>query len=107
MKYVNLTPAWAAVLPMWLMMYRQAITGDCTNPSLIRANAEAEFKRMADAADRCNSLIRGLREQGFDDAKLTEVINLGKMLQSADALIEHEADVDEMARHNEGLAPDA
>lgn len=59
--YIDLTPTWSAILPTWLMMYRQAITGDCTNPSLIRANAEAEFKRMAEAADKWNAHCKELQ----------------------------------------------
>lgn len=58
METIDLTPTWEEILPMWLMMYRQAVTGDCTNPSLIRENAEKEFRRMAQAADKWNALCR-------------------------------------------------
>jgi hypothetical protein len=52
---IDCTPTWAEILPTWLMLYRQAITGDCTNPTLVRENAEKEFRRMAEAADKWNA----------------------------------------------------
>lgn len=55
MEYIDLTPTWESILPTWLMLYRQAVLGDCTNPTLIRENAEAELLRMAQAADRWNA----------------------------------------------------
>jgi len=45
------------------MMYRQAVTGDCTNPSLVKANAIAEFTRMAEAADKWNALCAAKKEE--------------------------------------------
>jgi len=62
MRYVDCTPTWRAILPTWLMMYRQAIEGDCSNPDLIKANAIAEFERMADAADKWNAHCKTMKE---------------------------------------------
>ena len=59
-KYIDLTPTWAQILPTWLMMYRQAVLGDCTNPDLVKANAVKEFERMADAADKWNAHCKAL-----------------------------------------------
>jgi hypothetical protein len=57
-KFVDLTPTWQQILPTWLMMYRQAIAGDCSNPDLIKANAVSEFESMALGADRWNALTK-------------------------------------------------
>lgn len=79
MKYVNLTPRWAEILPTWLMMYRQGVTGDCSNPTLVMANAKAEFVRMAQAADNANDLIAFVREsEGWTDEAIKGAISIGR-----------------------------
>ena len=55
---IELTPSWQDILPTWLMMFEQAILGNCTNPDLIRANAKQELRRMAQAADKWNAHCR-------------------------------------------------
>lgn len=69
MKYVNLTPRWTEILPTWLMIFEQAITGDCTNPDLIRSNTKEELRRMAQGADNFNDIVAGLRfcEEATDE----------------------------------------
>lgn len=57
-EYIDLTPTWEAILPTWLMMYERAILGQCDDNDLVRANAEKEFKRMAEAADKWNEVCK-------------------------------------------------
>lgn len=64
-QYIDLDPTWQEILPAWLMLYRQAVLGDCTNPSLIRANAEAELRNMAKAADNWNEHCKALQAGEF------------------------------------------
>jgi hypothetical protein len=66
-EYVDMTPTWRAILPTWLMMYKQAIEGDCTNPDLVKANARAEFFRMADAADQWNKHVAEVKAMEATD----------------------------------------
>jgi len=60
MKFVDVTPTWVAILPTWLMMYRQAVLGNCANPDMVKENAVGEFTRMAEAADKWNAHVREL-----------------------------------------------
>lgn len=55
MEYIDLTPTWEEILPTWLAIYRAAINGQCDDPLTVINNAEKEFKRMAQAADRWNA----------------------------------------------------
>lgn len=80
MEYLNITPTWAEILPNWLLMYREAVRGHCADNERIIDNAEAEFRRMAEAADRWNEYCK---------------------------MVDAVAGVDEMERVNEGLHPDA
>jgi hypothetical protein len=96
MTYVDLTPRWTEILPTWLMMYRQSITGDCANPELIRKNATDEFRRMAEAADKFNDLVAFLTSsQGnFDAEYIKNAIELGRNIAAAKCEVEHdESDV--------------
>ena len=64
MRYIDVTPTWAQILPTWLMMFEQAVEGNCTNPDLVKANARAEFFRMAEAADKWNAHLNTLKTEG-------------------------------------------
>lgn len=55
-QFVDVTPKWSEVLPTWLMLFQQAIEGDCSNPDLIKSNVRGELRRMAKAADQWNEL---------------------------------------------------
>jgi hypothetical protein len=55
-QYIDMTPSWVEILPTWLMMFEQAVEGNCSNPALIKDNARKELRRMAEAADRWNKL---------------------------------------------------
>ena len=63
MKYVDVTPRWVDILPTWLMLYRNAIEGSCTDPGLVRSNAVTELTRMAEAADKWNEHVRSLEQE--------------------------------------------
>jgi hypothetical protein len=90
MKYVNLTPRWTEILPTWLMMFEQAITGDCTNPDLVRANAKEELRRMAEAADKWNDIVAALRARGWSDETFESVLENGRALNETARTTEHE-----------------
>ncbi len=73
-QFIDLTPRWTQILPTWLMMYRQAVKGECTDPALIKANATAEFTRMAEAADRYNDLMAWMRAQGWSGPRIESIL---------------------------------
>lgn len=86
-RHVNLTPRWTEILPTWLMLFEQAVTGNCMNPDLIKDNAKQEFRRMAEAADRYHDLLAGLRKQdaGYnDDEAIKRLLTLGRKVQEAE-----------------------
>lgn len=60
---IDLTPTWVQILPQWLFLYEQAILGKTKDNETIRKNAEIEFKRMAEAADRWNDHLRSQLEE--------------------------------------------
>jgi hypothetical protein len=84
MKSIDCTPTWSAILPMWqLIISRSCRTINRRGPAPIDGDGNfqrfwAEMQSMAAAADKWNSYCRQL---------------------------EDEADVTEMQRVNEGLAP--
>lgn len=55
METIDLTPTWEEILSTWLFLYREAVIGRCDNPAAVIENAEKEFLRMAQAADRWNA----------------------------------------------------
>jgi hypothetical protein len=78
MKYIDLTPRWVEILPTWLMMYRQAVEGDCSNPDLILNNARDEFTRMATAADNYGDLIAWLKLDGWSNEQIGIALAAGR-----------------------------
>jgi len=83
MQYVNLVPRWTEILPTWLMMFEQAVTGGCTNPDLVKDNTKQELRRMAQAADNFNDLITYLRSSktlDWDDEMFENAIQIGRSL---------------------------
>ena len=92
--YIDLTPTWKQILPTWLMMYGQAVTGDCSNPDLIKENATTELKRMAEAADNFNDLVTYLRQSdtlNWDDEMFANAISIGRSLQETERTTVKEA----------------
>lgn len=90
-QYVNLTPRWTEILPTWLMIYRQAINGNCMNPDLQLKNAREELTRMAQAADNYNDLVAGLRVSLLmNDTTIGETIKLGRKQQEIARTTIHE-----------------
>jgi hypothetical protein len=82
MKYVNLTPRWTEILPTWLMMLEQSITGDCTNPDLVKENAKTELRRMAQGADNYNDLLAFVRaREDWTDKAVTWALEIGREIQ--------------------------
>ena len=59
-EYIDLTPTWEEILPTWFMLYESAIRGECTNNALVLDNAKQQFKIMAQATDKWNSLCKTL-----------------------------------------------
>lgn len=82
---INLTPRWAVILPTWLMMYRQAVTGDCSNPDVVKENATKEFERMAEAADRYANLVAYLRSpaEGWREDEIVNALEHGKQIRES------------------------
>lgn len=81
--YIDVTPAWKEILPTWLMLYREAVLGNVTNPDLIKANARAEFERMAEAADHWNAHGEFLKAiQQFTMGELTNAGFIDAILQA-------------------------
>lgn len=77
-KYLNLTPRWSEMLPTILMMYRQAVEGNCMNPDLIKDNMRKELTRMADGCDRYGDLCRYLKAEGWTDERLKQALEIGR-----------------------------
>ena len=93
MRYVNLTPRWVEILPTWLMIYRQAINGNCMNPDLQLKNAREELTRMAEAADRYGDLLVYLRQSdtlNWDDEMFANAIQIGRSLNETARTTIHE-----------------
>jgi hypothetical protein len=89
MPYINLTPRWTEILPTWLMMFEQAITGDCTDPDLIRQNAKEELRRMAEAADNFNDLVTELRNMAIGEGKIEAAIERGRAINERERTTVH------------------
>lgn len=57
-EFIDVTPTWGDILPHWLMLYRFAVRGECDDNEKIIENAEAEFEKMAQAADKWNAYCK-------------------------------------------------
>lgn len=64
-QFIDLTPTWQEILPTWLNLYRMAARGEFGDPDKVKNNAEAEFRRMAEAADKWNAHNKALRAGEF------------------------------------------
>lgn len=58
---IDLTPTWSQILPVWLNLYQAALQGRTKDPDTILCNAEIEFNRMAEAADKWNAHCKELQ----------------------------------------------
>jgi hypothetical protein len=79
-RYINLTPRWTEMLSSILMMYRQAVEGDCTNPDLVKDNMRKELERCAEGADRYGDLLAYLRKEGWNDDRFRQALTIGREL---------------------------
>lgn len=92
MTYVDLTPKWVEILPTWLMMYRQAIKGDCTAPDLVKDNATKELTRMAQGADKFNALVAWMKDsEGWSDETIEDALAIGNNILAERSKVEQEA----------------
>lgn len=81
MKYINLIPRWAEILPTWLMLYESAVLGDHDEPAKAVESARDELKRMAKAADKFNDLVAALRDEGWANSAFSLALTRGRELQ--------------------------
>lgn len=89
---IDLTPTWESILPTWLMLFEQAIEGDCTNPDLIKANARKELTRMAQAADLSKRAVPLLRlASQFTAGELTNSQFINAVLDWERGLLEEQS----------------
>jgi hypothetical protein len=69
------------------MMLEQSITGDCTDPDLVKLNAKTELRRMAEAADNYNDLVAYLRQSdtlNWDDEIFANAAKIGRSLNESE-----------------------
>lgn len=74
-QYVNLTPRWSELLRSWQMIVADAVK--VKKPDQMErfwSQVETAFK----AADRYNDLVSFLRGEGYDDAEVRRMLNIGR-----------------------------